>query len=99
MTVTTYPDGGTATLGSARWEVEWWTPRPGAEMHPDGIGPDNVDSNYRAFRTENAAMRHAAKMAPASALGCAMVQKQVCEPFVDGLGEWVAAGESVEVTG
>lgn len=100
MQVWTYPEKRMEAFGAVRWDVEWWTAPEGVEEPEDGWGPDNgLDCRHKAFTTEPAAKRYAAKVAGESVFGCAAVTKQVVDWYVeeDRIAEWTNVGESEDV--
>lgn len=100
MQVWTYPEKRREELGATRWEVEWYTVRPGVKREGDEIDFDSdLQSNVMHFKTRAAAVRKATTVAGESFFGCATVEEQRVDWFVeeDHIAEWVGVGRPEEV--
>jgi hypothetical protein len=101
MQVWTYPEKRREELGAKRWEVRWWTRRAGTDANAEDIDFDrDIEENGRAFKTYPAAKAFAEKIYPESCFGCASIQQQVVDWFVeeDRVAEWADVGDSEEVS-
>lgn len=94
------------TLGSRRWECEHYELTAKAKARRDA-DPDNYEhdrdvdevASSKVFPIKEAALAYAKTVAPGSVYGCAIVQQQMLEWFVeeDGVAEWEPTGPQFEV--
>jgi hypothetical protein len=96
MWVTVFPERERVELGAKRWQVEWWTLKPSAVNKPEPDFVDDLDSNTRYFKTRDAAVKAAPRLAEGSFFGATMVVEQ-CVDCEDGFCEWKDIGTAFEI--
>lgn len=99
--VWTYPEKRWEELGAVRWEVEWWTLRPGAQDLEEHDPDRDIRCHYRTFKTRAAAVKYAKGVVSRgeSFYGCATVQEQRVDWYVeeDRIAEWVDVGREEQI--
>src|ERR1043166_8457605 len=93
-----YPEKRREPLGATRWVVTWWTLKPGRQNKDEIDFDTDIEQHRAAFATQQAARRRARVLARSSFFGCAEVQQQRVEWFVeeDRVAEWADVGQSEE---